>query len=427
MNIKVRLGAMVLGQYMVWGCYLISLGNFLSHAGMAQYIGWFYAVQCVVSLFMPAAAGYAADRWSGARSMLGICNVMVGAFMGLAGWYAVTAAKVEFGVLFPLFAMGTAAFMPTISLSNTVIFKSLRDAGINADAAFPRIRLFGTLGFICGMLTVNFAGLQSSGYQLVVASALAMCVAGYSLTLPRCEASGGPSLWVKALLMLRSRETGVFFMFCILIGVALQVTNSYGNVYISQFGSLPGFASTWGAANANAIISVSQVSEAACMFLLPFFLRRLGVRKVILIAVIAWSVRFLLLSLGDTGHGLWLLIASGLVYGVAFDFFNIAGNVYVDRHADASVRASAQGLFMAMSSGIGGTIGLMAAQKIANTLVFSQPTPETRYGGWVDFWLIFAVYALVIALLFYIWMKCSSGSGASKLSKNRSSSSSVTR
>ena len=170
-----------------------------------------------------------------------------------------------------------------------------------------------------------------------------------------------------------------------------------------------------------------EISEAACMFLLPFFLRRLGVRKVILIAVIAWSVRFLLLSLGDTGHGLWLLIASGLVYGVAFDFFNIAGNVYVDRQADASVRASALGLFMAISSGFGGTIGLVAAQKLSNTLVFSQPTPEARYGGWVDFWLIFAVYALVIALLFYIWMKCSSGSGASKLSKNRSTSSSVTR
>lgn len=423
----IKLAMLSMLQFAVWGCYLISLGNFLNSIGLARYIGWFYAVQCIVSLFMPAAVGYIADRWIGARRMLCICNLLVAFFMGAAAWYSIMTESVRFTVLFPLFACGVTSFMPTVSLSNSIIFKLLRSNGIDPQPVFPKIRLFGTFGFICGMLVVNFAGVQSSGYQLAFAAVLALVVSLFALLIPRCGATSSPAIWTKALSMFRKPATAVFFIFCILIGVALQVTNSYGNLYITQFGSLPEFNSSWGSANANAIISVSQISEAACMLLLPFCLRSLGIRRVIFVAVIAWSLRFLLFALGDTGDGLWLLIASGIVYGVAFDFFNIAGNLYVDNHADSSTRSSAQGLFMAMSSGVGGTLGLITAQCMANDIVFSQPGPEARYEGWVDFWLIFAGYALIVAVLFYIWMIFSSGPGVSKFDKNRSSSSSLTR
>ena len=404
-------------QFGVWGCYLISLGNFLSHAGLARQISWFYAVQCIVSLFTPAIVGFVADRWLEARKTLAICNLLVAIFFSATALYAFNASQIQFWPLFSIFACGTAFFMPTIGLSNAIIFKSLRQVSVEPQTVFPVIRLFGTIGFIIGMLTVNFAGLQSSPAQLLLAAAVACTLVAYSLTLPstgvsKQTQSGG--MWFNALSLFKQPQTRIFLVFCIFIGVALQVTNSFGNLYITQFGTLQDFAGTWGAANANAIIAVSQISEAACILLLPICMRRFGIRPVILIAIVAWSLRFLLLGLGDTGSGLWLLIASGIIYGIAFDFFNIAGNVYIDRASDNRSRAGAQGLFMAMSSGIGGSLGLIAAQNTANCLVFSAPTPQLRYYGWVDFWLIFALYALVLALLFFIWIKRSSASGASK-------------
>lgn len=414
--LKIQLAVMSTLQFGVWGCYLISLGNFLSHAGLARQIGWFYAVQCIVSLFMPALVGFVADRWLEARRMLGICNLLVAIFFSAAAFYSINSVQIGFWPLFGLFACGTAFFMPAIGLSNAIIFKSLRKASVNPESVFPIIRLFGTLGFIAGMLAVNFARLQSSPYQLLLAAAIAGILVLYSLSLPATGLSDRPQngMWFNALTLCRQTHTRIFLIFCIFVGVALQVTNSFGNVFISQFGSLEAFAGTWGAANANAIIAVSQISEAVCILLLPFCIRRFGIRNVILIAIAAWSLRFLFLSLGDTGSGLWLLIASGIVYGIAFDFFNIAGNVYIDRAADSRSRAGAQGLFMAMSSGIGGTLGLVAAQTGANRLVFSAPSPQLRYEGWVDFWFMFALYALVLAVLFLIWIKRSSASGTSK-------------
>lgn len=428
-NLKIRLAAMSFMQFAVWGCYLISLGNFLSHVGLSRQIGWFYGVQCVVSLFMPAAVGYIADRWMDIRRVLCICDLSVALFMGSAALYAMTAATVSFWPLFTLYALGVASFMPTVALTNSFIFKSLRSRAVNPEPVFPTLRLFGTVGFIVGMLVVNFCGIQSSPLQLALAAVISLVAAVNALTLPTCGASvkeQGTVLWTKALTMFRSPVSGIFFVFCILVGVALQVTNSFGNVYISQFGSLPQFVHTWGARNANAIIAVSQVSEVLCMFLLPFCLRKMGIRTVIMTAIFAWSLRFFLLAAGDTGGGLWLLICSGLVYGVAFDFFNIACNLYVDRLASPSLRSSAQGLFMAMSGGVGGALGLFVAQCMANGLVFSQAIPAERYSGWISFWMIFAAYTLVVGVLYFIWIKFSSGSGDSKLCRNRSRSDSGT-
>jgi nucleoside permease nupG len=429
--LKTRLAVMSLLVFAVWGCYLISMGNFLSHIGLARNISWFYAVQCVLSLVTPAAVGLISDSRLGARRTLCLCGLSTALWFGLAALYALKAVVVEFLPLFTLYIFGAASFLPMIGVSNSLVFRNLRGAGLDVGKHFPTVRLCGTIGFIMGMLLVNFLGLQSSAYQFVLAAVIAVGASLYSLTVPEAMAAGSrgrerPAVWTEALGMFRKKETCIFFFFCILVGVDLQVTNSFGNVYISQFGSLPQFADTWGAANANAVIAVSQVSEAACFLLIPVCMRRFGIRPVMLIAILAWSLRFLFMGMGNTGSGLWMLIASGIVYGIAFDFFNIAGNVYVDSMAPVSIRAGAQGLFMAMSSGVGGTLGLIAAQGAVNALVFSQDNPQIRYEGWESFWYMFAAYALVTALLFAIWMKCSSGSGASKLQMKRSSSASGT-
>lgn len=406
--LKLRLAVLSFLIFAVWGSYLMSLGNFLAGVGLGPRIGWFYSIQGVVSLFMPAFAGYVADRWLSVRRTLLLCLLPAAICFAGAGLYPLMAGSVGFAPLFCLFGCGVLFFIPTISLSNALIFKTLRSSGVNPESVFPRIRIFGTVGFICAMLFVNFTQFQTDSRQLLTAAAIAVILAVYTLTLPDEKRTGrsgvglGRQSWIASLGLFRRADTALFFLFCVLIGVALQITNSYGNLYISQFNSLPLFSGTWGARNANALIAVSQVSEALCILLIPFALRRFGIKRVIATAIFAWVLRFALLGAGNTGDGVWMLVLSGIVYGVAFDFFNIAGSVYVDRITEPSARASAQGLFMTMSGGVGGVIGLLAAQAVVNRLVFSQTTPLLRYQGWTEFWYIAAGYALVVALLFIL-------------------------
>lgn len=197
----------------------------------------------------------------------------------------------------------------------------------------------------------------------------------------------------------------IFFIFSMCLGVSLQITNSYGNIFITSFSDIAEYADTWGARNANALISLSQISETLCILLIPFCLKRFGIKIVMLISMIAWVLRFGFFGLGDTGSGLWLLVLSCIVYGVAFDFFNVSGGLYVDQQTSKEQRSSAQGLFMIMTNGIGATVGTLAAQGVVNHYVFSQATPEAQQAGWTTSWFIFAAYALVIAILFMIIFK----------------------
>ncbi|WP_304488517.1 MFS transporter, partial [Duncaniella muris] len=162
---------------------------------------------------------------------------------------------------------------------------------------------------------------------------------------------------------------------------------------------------TWGAHNANALISLSQISETLCILLIPFCLKRFGIKGVMLMSMFAWVLRFGFFGIGDTGNGLWLLILSCIVYGVAFDFFNVSGGLYVDKETTSDLRSSAQGLFMMMTNGLGATIGTLCAQAVVNHFVFSQTTAEAQHQGWITSWMIFAGYALVVAVLFMFIFK----------------------
>ncbi|MDE6556263.1 MAG: MFS transporter [Duncaniella sp.] len=398
-------------EFAVWGAYLISLGNFLSRVGLAEQIGWFYAIQGIVSIFMPAIVGIIADRLIQAQKMLSLCHILAGAFMCAAGAYALTTSTVEFGPLFTLYSLSVAFFMPTIGLGNSVAFNGLNKAGLDTITHFPPIRVFGTVGFICAMLFVNFTQFQTNAYQLITSGVLSFCLAGYALTLPACPvntskaASISESLGLNAFKLFKVKSMAIFFIFSMLLGVSLQITNSYGNVFISSFADLPEFASTWGARNANALIAISQASETLCILLIPFCLKRFGIKGVMLMSMVAWVFRFGFFSTGDTGSGLWMIIASCIIYGIAFDFFNVSGGLYVDQQTSRELRSSAQGLFMIMTNGIGATCGTLAAQAIVNRLVFTQITPEGVYAGWKTAWFIFAAYALVVAVLFFFLFK----------------------
>jgi NHS family xanthosine MFS transporter len=415
MGLKIRLIVMNFLQYAVWGAYLTSMGTYLAGVGLAGNIGIFYAMQGIVSLFMPALVGIIADRWVPAQKMLGLCHLLAAMFMAAAGYYGLTVDVPDFGVLFSLYAFSVAFYMPTIALSNSVAYSVLGQAGLDTVKHFPPIRVFGTIGFICAMLITNFlrfgeASMQTLPQQFVFSAILGVVLGLYSFSLPCIavnrssekrsfvEASG-----LKAFTLFKQKKMAIFFIFSMLLGVSLQITNGFANPFINTFKSIPEFADTFGANNANALISLSQASEALCILLIPFFLRRFGIKKVMLIAMFAWVLRFGLFGAGNPGPGVWMFVLSMLVYGVAFDFFNVSGSLFVDKETDSKIRSSAQGLFMMMTNGIGATIGTLGAQAVVDKFVYSGELAPVE--GWSISWYLFATYALVVAVVFWIVFK----------------------
>ena len=411
-TMKLRLVGMSFLQFAVWGAYLISMGTYLFNAGMGDKIGYFYAMQGVVALFMPALMGIVADRWIPAQKLLAGCHLLSALFKAGMGYVALSSMNVteHYPLLLFLYALSVAFFMPTLALSNSVSYTALERVKLNPMQSFPSIRLWGTVGFICSMLVTDVLGFQASAMQFFLSAGLGVIASGYALTLPDCPVSRqqGKSLkeamGLNAFALFKQRKMAVFFIFSVLLGVALQITNGFANPFLNSFASIPEYADTFGVLHANALISLSQLSETFCLLLIPFALRRFGIKYVMLIAMLCWMLRFGLFGLGNPGDGVWMFILSMLVYGVAFDFFNISGSLFVNKETDLSVRSSDQGLFMMMTNGFGATIGTVLAQQVVNRFVdFTSDVPQVE--GWSKAWLVFAGYMLVVAILFALLFK----------------------
>lgn len=411
MNLKVRLALMNLLEFAVWGAYLTSMGRFLGNLGIGADIGLFYSMQGIVSIFMPALMGIVADRWIPAQRLLGVCHLLAGLFMFATAAYGFYAGQhIRFYVFFGLYSLSVAFYMPTLALSNSVAYSALTQAGMDTVRDFPPIRVFGTVGFILTMWLVDILGFQSNQNQFVASGVVSILLFLYTFTLPACPVSADKDrksvvdvLGLRAFALLRQRKMALFFIFSMLLGVSLQITNSFANPFLFSFGAQPEFADTFGVQHANILISLSQISETCCILLIPFFMRRYGIKNVMLIAMLAWVLRFGLFGLGDPGTpGVWLFILSMIVYGVAFDFFNISGSLFVDKNTDEGIRSSAQGLFMLMTNGIGATIGTLAAQVIVNHFTHPQlvGSDVLTVGDWPTCWFIFAAYALTVAVCF---------------------------
>ena len=399
-------------QWAVWGAYLTSMGRYLGGYGLGANIGWFYSVQGIVSIFMPAIMGIVADRWVPAHRLLAFCHAVAAIFMGITGYIGMSKGEnVVFNDLFWTYTVSVAFYMPTLALTNSVAYTALDKVKLDPVKAFPPIRVFGTVGFICSMLFVDVTGFQLSYMQYFVSAVLGLFMSVYALTLPDCpvnklkeKKSLSEALGLRAFALFKQRKMALFFVFSVLLGVALQITNGFANPYLNSFASLPEYADTFGVKHANVLISLSQLSETFCLLLIPFALKRFGIKYVMLIAMCCWVLRFALFGLGNPGEGVWMFVLSMLVYGIAFDFFNISGSLFVNQETDMSVRSSAQGLFMMMTNGLGATIGTIMAQQVVNHYVdFTSDMPQVE--GWSQAWLVFAGYMLMVALLFTVFFK----------------------
>ena len=417
MSIKFRLTLLNFLEFAVWRAYLTSMGTYLAGVGLGSHIGWFYSVQGIVSIFMPALMGILADRWIEGQRVLSLCHTLAGIFMIAASCYGFQAgANPDFSTLFTLYTLSVAFFMPTIALSYSVAYSALEKAGMDTVKAFPPIRVWGTVGFIVTMWVVDLCGLQSTSGQWMVSGCLSLVMAAYSLTMPRMriqkdgtKKSLAEALGLNAFRLFLNPRLAVFLGFAMLLGFCLQISNGYANPFITSFGGIAEYQSTFGVQHANILISLSQVSETLCILLIPFFLSKFGIKKVVLIALMGWVLRFGFFGLGNPGGGVWLFLLSMVVYGVAFDFFNISGSLFINQETDESIRSSAQGLFMMMTNGLGAFIGTLVAQAVINNYVFTPQaagaSSDAVIAGWQTCWYIFAAYALVVAILFAICFK----------------------
>ncbi len=425
-SIKSRLSLMNFLEFAVWGAYLTCMSNYLGRAGMGAEIAWFYAIQGIVSIFMPTLIGMIADRLIQPQRLLGLCHLVAGLGMFGLFWLGMQSEMPDKSVFITVYTISVAFYMPTLALSNTAAFSILRRAGLDTVRDFPPIRVLGTVGFIVTMWLVNCLTLdngvlgftlgendfkfQYTYMQFFVSGLLSIVLFLYTFTLPACpltanraKQSVAEAFGLSAFRLFKQRRMAMFFIFSMFLGMSLQVTNGYAGPFLTSFKSSPiaEIAESFTANNATMLISLSQISEAFCILLIPFFLRRYGIKTVMLMAMTAWVLRFGFFGVGTPDFpGVILFILSCIVYGVAFDFFNVSGGLFVDQNCDESGKAAAQGLFMLMTNGLGATIGTLAAGQIIDH--YCHWENGVLVGDWTSAWLIFAAYAAVVALLFAI-------------------------
>ncbi len=404
MSIKFRLTIMSFFQFFVWGAWLITVGNywFGTKQWSGQQFGAIFSTLGLSSIIMPAVTGIIADKWMNAEKLYGILHILGG--LALLFVPQVNDPTTFYYVIFA----AMLCYMPTISLSNSVAYNILKNNEYDVVKVFPPIRVWGTIGFIAAMWITNLSGNKASGNMFYISAFAAFALGIYSFTLPKCppqkliseNATLSQKLGLDAFKLFGTYKMALFFLFSMLLGAALQLTNMYGDVYLSEFAKVPAYADSFVVKYSTIILSISQISETLFILAIPFFLKRFGIKQVMLISMFAWVLRFALFGFGNPMDGLWMIIASCIVYGMAFDFFNISGSLFVETTTDSKIRSSAQGLFMMMSNGFGAFFG----GRISG-LVIDHFFTHDGNRDWHNIWLSFAGYALVIAIAFGILFK----------------------
>ncbi len=401
MGIKIRLTLMSFLQFFVWGAWLITVGNywFTTKQWNGAEFGAIFSTLGLSSIIMPALTGIIADRWMNAEKLYGILHILGGVALGCLP--LVDNPGDFFWVIFA----AMLCYMPTISLSNSVAYAILKRNDFDVIKVFPPIRVWGTIGFIVAMWCTNLTGNKASANQFYIAAIAAVALGIYSFTLPKCppthladrNASLAESLGLSAFKLFAQYKVALFFFFSMLLGAALQLTNMYGDTYLSDFEKDPLYQESFVVKYSTIIMSISQISETLFILAIPFFLKRFGIKLVMLFSMVAWVLRFGLFAYGDPAEGLWMIIVSCIVYGMAFDFFNISGSLFLETTTDPRIRSSAQGLFMMMTNGFGAVLGSVVSGHLIDKYFTVDGAKD-----WHSIWLSFAAYALAVAIAFAI-------------------------
>jgi NHS family xanthosine MFS transporter len=398
MNLKLRLTITQFLEFFIWGSWLISFGNYMFQLGLGDKIGRLFATAGIASFIMPTIAGIIADRWLNSEKLLGILHLLGACCLFMAS------RAVDFNQLYLCMFLNALFFMPTIGLSYSVCYSIMANHRMDTVKDFPPIRVWGTVGFIVAMWVVNLAGWGTSSNQLLLACASALLLGVYSFTLPPStptKAQKGSSLisvlGLDALVLLKEKKMAVFFLFAVLLGVCLQITNSYGSTFLASFSD--DYPDSLVVKYNNIFLSISQISEALFILAIPFFMRKFGIKMVMLMSLGAWVLRFGLFGVGNPGSGMIWLTLSMIIYGMAFDFFNISGSLFIEQETPNRFRASAQGMLMMVTNGLGAIIGNYGAEAVINYYTIDKVT------NWATCWFIFAGYALLIGILFAVFFR----------------------
>ncbi|KQZ79870.1 nucleoside permease [Rhodanobacter sp. Root561] len=406
MSLKLRLTVLNFFQYYIWGAWLLTIGTwwFQTQHWSGTSFGAIFSTMGIASLFMPSLVGIVADKWINAERLYGILQIC-----GAAVLFSIPHVQGP-EQMFWVMLLNMCFYMPTISLAITVTYNALKQDGLDVVNTYPPIRVWGTIGFIAATWTTSLLGFKASPAQFHVAAAASLLLGLYAFTLPKCpprlraeEGRGlADRLGLTSFTLFKNRNMAVFFIFAMLLGAALQLTNAYGDAFLSDFVKVPEYANLLAVKYSTIIISISQFSETAFILTIPFFLKRFGIKAVMTMSMLAWVLRFGLFAFGDPAGGLWMIVLSCIIYGMAFDFFNISGSLFVESQADPKIRASAQGLFMLMTNGIGAVLGSLIAGFVIDHFFTNHQCDDTVAicKDWPGIWLAFAGYSLVMALLF---------------------------
>ena len=419
MSLKLRLIIMNFLQFFVWGSWLITIGAYWFQTLPNLYplldpvtkvsvwtgsaFGALFSTMGIASLFMPALLGIIADRWVNAEKLYGIAHIL-----GAAALFSLPLIQ-DPVTLFWVMLLNMCFYMPTLSLSIAIAYSALKREGKDIVTDYPPIRVWGTIGFIAALWTVSLLHYETSANQFYLASAAALTLGLYAFTLPKCppllarakSTSTLDALGLTSFSLFKDKKMAIFFAFALLLGASLQLTNAYGDTFLHDFANVEKYKNMIAVKYPAIIMSISQVSETLFILAIPFFLKKYGIKKVMLISMFAWVLRFGLFAYGNPGDGLWMIIMSCIVYGMAFDFFNISGSLFVETQSDSKIRASAQGLFMMMTNGFGAILGSAVSGYVIEEF-FTYPD---RSKDWTGIWLSFATYSLIVALLFMVLFK----------------------
>jgi len=400
MALKIRLILLNFLQFFIWGSWLLTIGKYCDNTMHWSYteFGAIFATMGIASLFMPAITGILADRWINAERLYGGLHLLAALIL-----FMVPSIK-DSTTMFWIMLLNMCCYMPTISLSITVAYTSLESKGFSIIKEYPPIRVWGTIGFIAALWNISILNLETSAYQFYIASGVSLLLGIYAFTLPKCPPPGivnrnslVNALGINAFSVFKNTKMAIFFLFAMFLGASLQLTNAYGANFLDDFALIPLYQNLAAVKYPAIIMSISQISETLFILTIPFFMRYFGIKKVMLFSMIAWVLRFGLFSFGNPAGGLWMIILSCIIYGMAFDFFNISGSLFVETQSKPEIKASAQGLFMMMTNGFGAILG-----STASGIIIEKFFRHEGVSNWSGIWLTFAIYSLIITILFGI-------------------------